>query len=562
MIVTFYSFKGGVGRSMALANVAEMLADAGYRVVVCDFDLEAPGLERYFFDQAAQSQAWKSKPGIIDLLDKYKRSLIQSPANARDSSELPSLDSPSKYAVRVDEKRRETGSIRLLTAGMRASPVDTSGPGPAEMSYERRVQDFAWSDFYDQWAGGAYLEFFRQDLLSEADIVLIDSRTGVTEHGGVCTHHLADLVVLLSAPNDLNLEGALWMAESLSRPELVKLRNDRPILVLPVAARVEQTSQKEELADFQHRFSESFSRYVAKEVGSSTEFLRTSEIPYIGYYAFRERVVARESEEKRHRGLHQAYASLTRGIVNVGVKTKQLEPPKHGPLSRGPMKVFLSYSIKDSDFVERLAAAMTAKGFEPWRREVEIETGANFVAKINEGMAQSDVALLVWSPDAAKSAWIGHEWSSLLVRQVEEQRIRLGIIRLREHPLPPLLATKDYIDARASYDAGIHATLEWLELRRRVQRFSGLKAPIYLPDYQPKDFVGRREYLARLRDTLTAQGGGVSALRRARRGEIHAGAAFCLGGAKGLRRGHLPDLRPALAGCDYSGTCRPVADRC
>src|SRR5215472_16132980 len=47
-IVTFYSYKGGVGRSMALANIAILLAQRGLKVLVVDFDLEAPGLERYF----------------------------------------------------------------------------------------------------------------------------------------------------------------------------------------------------------------------------------------------------------------------------------------------------------------------------------------------------------------------------------------------------------------------------------------------------------------------------------------------------------------------------------
>src|SRR5215831_12610747 len=47
-IVTFYSYKGGVGRSMALANIAVLLARRGLRVLVVDWDFEAPGLERYF----------------------------------------------------------------------------------------------------------------------------------------------------------------------------------------------------------------------------------------------------------------------------------------------------------------------------------------------------------------------------------------------------------------------------------------------------------------------------------------------------------------------------------
>jgi len=47
-IITFYSYKGGTGRSMALANVAWVLASNGRRVLVIDWDLEAPGLHRYF----------------------------------------------------------------------------------------------------------------------------------------------------------------------------------------------------------------------------------------------------------------------------------------------------------------------------------------------------------------------------------------------------------------------------------------------------------------------------------------------------------------------------------
>jgi len=47
-VITFYSYKGGTGRSLALSNVAWILASAGKRVLVMDWDLEAPGLHRYF----------------------------------------------------------------------------------------------------------------------------------------------------------------------------------------------------------------------------------------------------------------------------------------------------------------------------------------------------------------------------------------------------------------------------------------------------------------------------------------------------------------------------------
>src|ERR1700733_3452447 len=67
-ICTFYSYKGGVGRSMALANVAVLLSQWGSRVLVVDWDLEAPGIERYFDDMFPGSSAEvRAKNGIIEI---------------------------------------------------------------------------------------------------------------------------------------------------------------------------------------------------------------------------------------------------------------------------------------------------------------------------------------------------------------------------------------------------------------------------------------------------------------------------------------------------------------
>jgi MinD-like ATPase involved in chromosome partitioning or flagellar assembly len=52
MIVTFYSYKGGAGRTLALANVAVLMARQGHRVLVADFDLEAPGMSRFLQREA------------------------------------------------------------------------------------------------------------------------------------------------------------------------------------------------------------------------------------------------------------------------------------------------------------------------------------------------------------------------------------------------------------------------------------------------------------------------------------------------------------------------------
>jgi hypothetical protein len=258
MIVTFYSYKGGVGRSMALVNVAEILADAGYRVIVCDFDLEAPGLERYFADDPEVLERCRSQEGIIDLLEEYKTAMAAAGQTAGDATPDRSGDHrftsrdglwiprPSGYLVDVPSRNlQRRGSVSLLTAGRR--------DGKWNQLYSERVQQFDWEDFYASWAGDVYFDFFREELIDDGAIVLVDSRTGVTEQGGVCTHHLADLVVLLSAANDLNIEGTSWMAKVLSSDATSRMRRGRPLKVMPVAARIEVFSEVEELASFRHR---------------------------------------------------------------------------------------------------------------------------------------------------------------------------------------------------------------------------------------------------------------------------------------------------------------------
>src|SRR4051812_5886771 len=69
-IVTFYSYKGGAGRTMALANVSWILAMAGKGVLMVDWNLESPGLHR-FFHPFLDQEVVTATPGVIELLTNY-----------------------------------------------------------------------------------------------------------------------------------------------------------------------------------------------------------------------------------------------------------------------------------------------------------------------------------------------------------------------------------------------------------------------------------------------------------------------------------------------------------
>ena len=176
-VVTFYSFKGGTGRSMALVNVGYQLAKAGRRVLLVDFDLEAPGLPTFNLQQPA-----RMPPGIIDYVHDYLT-----------TGEAPSV---ADYTYK-SETFENDGGLWVMPAG---SPDD---------AYSARFQQINWQKLYDESNGFLLFEEMKEQWRTsiQPDYVLVDSRTGHTDIAGICTRQLPDAVCILFFPNEQNLAG-------------------------------------------------------------------------------------------------------------------------------------------------------------------------------------------------------------------------------------------------------------------------------------------------------------------------------------------------------------------
>ena len=200
--VTFYSFKGGVGRSMALINTAGILAGRrGFRVLVLDLDLEAPGLS--YLDpkmpDVASALAQRELPlqvGFVDLLTDAKER-----AQEADLFALSSRDLECKYtqAINIPDTLREfaDGSLRIMPAGR------------FDRDYAQRLDALNLSALYRDGLGEPLIRAFKKKFAEAGlyDYVLVDSRTGISEGAGICTRDLADHVMILSGLNRQNVEG-------------------------------------------------------------------------------------------------------------------------------------------------------------------------------------------------------------------------------------------------------------------------------------------------------------------------------------------------------------------
>ncbi|MEL6776541.1 MAG: hypothetical protein AAFO06_04730, partial [Cyanobacteria bacterium J06597_16] len=283
MIYTFYSFKGGVGRSMALANVAELLYRIGLKVLIIDFDLEAPGLEDYFDTEksALALSEMRDRRGLIDMLISYKKVcslkknvLFDRVDTTDDFGHI--LENPIKvFCCPIYSENDKNGGLSIIHAGKRSKRHISQ--------YAKKIETFDWEDFYVNWEGEKFFNWFRVEINKIADVVLIDSRTGISEMGGVCTHHLADAVVMFVATNNQNLNGCRLIASSLANPDLIeKGRGGRSLHILPVPSRVED-SEADSLDRFANAFKSKLGPFIPKNILSKEKTFSALRIPYVPY---------------------------------------------------------------------------------------------------------------------------------------------------------------------------------------------------------------------------------------------------------------------------------------
>ena len=220
---TFYSYKGGTGRSLLLANAARYLALLGKKVVAVDFDLEAPGLHYKLSigDPGVRPGDVVPERGVVDYL-----------LAAEEDKSPPErlLD----YLVPVPLPPGCKGDLHLMPAGAAPSGI-----------YWKNLTALLRQDLLAHPEAipiAACLELkTRIEEELKTDFLLINARTGITELSGVATTLLADKVLCLVLNNRESLIGTRTVMRSLRRA--VRLRGQKPIKLVLVLSRLPERDE-------------------------------------------------------------------------------------------------------------------------------------------------------------------------------------------------------------------------------------------------------------------------------------------------------------------------------
>lgn len=390
-VVTFYSYKGGVGRSFAVANAAVILAQWGARVLLVDWDIEAPGLNHYFAQWAPSLPA-----GVLNFIDDCTQ---QGPR------------SWDAYAT-IIELGEGVEPLHLMPAA--------AGGG---VDFTDRVQRLDWDELFDVHNLGAHLEALRAEWVGRFDFVLVDSRTGVTDFSGLTTAQLPDALAFLFTANAQSLEGCTKIAMRALEARR-RMPVDRPaVLPLPIPARFEQREEYERAQAWRARFAAELAPFLDVWKPREADGLKLVDlltIPYVPRWTFGEELAALQelagTTGARTPGQAVTYAletiaallvhRLGKADLLVSSRDEYVHAARATVQSwktkQGLARIFISYARRDRAAVNEIARVLDDAHFATWIDQSELDAGAAVVEATRRAVEQCDAYVVLVGPDFSR----------------------------------------------------------------------------------------------------------------------------------------------------------------
>jgi tetratricopeptide (TPR) repeat protein len=271
--VTFYSYKGGVGRSMSLVNIACLMVKQGKKVLLIDWDLEAPGLHSFFNDSIK-----KDALGLVDFITDAT-TFIKEEANNNDEGYFKFLNENIHNYIQKDISI-EKSELKL----------DIIKAGKFDENYTNKLNEIDWISFYKN--APSFFRTFAEFLEVQYDYILIDSRTGLSDTGGVCTMLMPQILVLVFALNNQNLNGVIDVAR-----QSVNYRFDsndsRDLTILPLPSRIDNQNSTELeiwIQNYTEKFQNLFKELYLLDDCALENYFNIAKIPYKPTHAYGENI--------------------------------------------------------------------------------------------------------------------------------------------------------------------------------------------------------------------------------------------------------------------------------
>ncbi|GLY80350.1 FxSxx-COOH system tetratricopeptide repeat protein [Actinoallomurus iriomotensis] len=501
--MTFYSYKGGTGRTMALANVSWILAMAGKRVLALDWDLESPGLHRFFQPFIDQS-ALAVTDGVVELLSRYSWAATEQHENALDwHMEFAKI---LDYAVSLEWDFPGEGTLDFVSAGRQ------------NRDYSSLITSMDWDNFYGRLGGGQFFDALREDMKRHYDYVLIDSRTGLSDIAEICTVQFPDVLVDCFTLSDQSIDGASAVARHIDQ----RYGRRRKIRILPVPMRIEfgENAKVEAGRALARARFDRFPKGLDHE--EANRYWLSVEIPYRPFYAFEETLAtfgdAPGSPNSMLAAFERLAAEITEGQVSaISPMDEQLRLATLERFTRrGPAEsseALIVHAAEDRPWADWVSGVLSSAGFRVTANCTDVASPEELDVRLE----RSSHTIVLLSPAFIESERGRRTWESLAPTQPGAAFQQVTVLRILNAKLEPFFSQLTPLDLTGlgeeqAADAVLRAlgrpsrTAEPVsEHGRLTARFPGAartSPAVWNVDRRNAVFTGRGQVLEQLRDQL------------------------------------------------------------
>jgi WD40 repeat protein len=354
-VISFYSYKGGVGRTLLAANMAVALAREG-KTLLWDMDVEAPGLHNI---QALRNTG-AIKAGFFDWLLEWQKNKLRAPG-LQDLSQFAKLIQPTPFTqlfILPAHSDKPDVDPAALYFGIDWSLLLGGNPPPGRDVFNALFEHLG-------------REGFRH--------VLIDTRTGLTDLGALLAGVLPDATVLVGGYGRQNLKGLGRVHQALSQLDKTIRPSNTDLRLFPVASPIPQ--------DDAHKVAAG--RKLWSEAFGVADLASVHEIRYDIALPFSEDLLITQRERAIAQDYERIYRDLSQ-FIDTLFAAEAAEQAAHDArpdiFDRDPTDPRHSRAAQGKRFEDRVADLLRLLGYTVEREQLMGPDRVDLLARIESGL--------------------------------------------------------------------------------------------------------------------------------------------------------------------------------
>lgn len=142
-------------------------------------------------------------------------------------------------------------------------------------------------------------------------------------------------------------------------------------------------------------------------------------------------------------------------------------------------KVFISYTMQDTETANIILNRLQQAGFEPWNTPIESDSLYLIKSNIRNQIYSSDYFIVLISQESLDSSWVQYEMEQAISKEWLQREITVLPIKIKPCNMPTYLKKLQWLDLSKNFEKGLEKMIEQLKTALRIDLRKGNELDLY-----------------------------------------------------------------------------------